>query len=81
MVTAVAVNIMRKMEIKMSSQSKVSGVKCNLLNLMFCLDFSLSILPLEFYFLKLEELNWMQWSRDKLCHCDDMIGLCSDAVG
>ena len=42
MATQVAVNIKRKKEIKLSSRSKVSGMKWNLLSLMLCLDFCLS---------------------------------------
>ena len=42
MATVVAVYIKRKEEIKPSSQSKVSGMKGNLLSSMFCVAFLLS---------------------------------------
>jgi len=60
MVTAVAVNIKRKTEIKMNSQSKVYGMKGNLVSCMCSLDCVVCVLALVFYFLKWEELNWMQ---------------------
>ena len=61
MATVVAVNIKRKKGIKPSSQSKVSGVKWNWLSLMFCVDFLFESFALEFYFLKLEKLNLLQF--------------------
>ena len=42
MANTVAVNIKRKKKIKLSSRSKVSGMKWNLLSSMFCLDVCLS---------------------------------------
>jgi hypothetical protein len=38
MVTVVAINIKREMEIKMSSQSKMYGMKGNLVSCMYSLD-------------------------------------------
>ena len=46
--TVVGVNIKKKTEIKLSSQSKVYGMKCNLLRLMLCLDFLFRSLILSF---------------------------------
>ena len=42
MATVVTVNIKRMKEIKISSKSKVSDIKWNLLSLMFCLNFYMS---------------------------------------
>jgi hypothetical protein len=44
----------------MSSQSKVYGIKGNLVSCMFSLDFVVCVLALVFSFLQWEELNWMQ---------------------
>jgi hypothetical protein len=60
MVTVVAVNIKRKFEISMCSQSKLYGMRGNLLICMFCLEFVVCMFALKFCFLKLEELIWMQ---------------------
>ena len=54
----VVVNIKRKKEIELSSQSKLSGMNWNMLSLVFF--WNLFVLATQFYFLKLEELNWMQ---------------------
>jgi len=42
MANMVAVNMKRKKKIKLSTRSKVSGMKWNLLSSMFCLDVCLS---------------------------------------
>ena len=60
MITATAVNIKRKTEIKMSSQNKVSSMKGNFVSCMSSLYFVVCVLPLEYYFLKLKELICMQ---------------------
>ena len=60
MVTVVAVNIKRKTEIKMGSQSRVYDMKGKLVSCMCSLDCVVCVLAFVFYFLKWEELNWMQ---------------------
>jgi len=70
MVTVVAVNIKRKTEIKMSSRREVYGMKVNLVSCMRSLDCVVCVLALVSYFLKWEELNWMQCMVKR--NCDDM---------
>jgi len=60
MTTVVALRMKKNKEIKRISQIRMSGIKWNLLSLMICLAF-LFVSLLYFYFLKLEELNWMQF--------------------
>jgi hypothetical protein len=60
MATVLAVNIKRKTEMKMSSHNKLFGIKGKLVSCMCSLDCVVCVLALVFYFLKWEELNWMQ---------------------
>ena len=60
MSTVVAVKMKRNKQMKYISLSRLSGIKWNLLRLMICLAF-LFVSLLYFNFLKLEELNWMQF--------------------
>jgi hypothetical protein len=70
MATVVAVNIKRETEIKMSSQRKLCGMKGNLVSCMCSLDCVVRAFALVFYFLKWEELNWLQCGVK--VNCDDM---------
>jgi hypothetical protein len=72
MVTVVAVNIKRNIGINMSSLSKVSGMKWNLVSCMCSLGFFCLCVCLRVLFSEIEGITFVvMWCKIKLNDCND----------